>query len=236
MSSYPGIGRALLQLVVSPRRLFDSLREDPRILAPLLILAVSFVVLAQATFSGPFLADVSESLENAQMSAAQRASVLEKMGGTLGRLMALGPMVLSVVITLLVALWLKILLALVQSYFPSPPTRFRSLFSLTAHVWLVSAIEFAFKLPLMLAKGTLYVYTSAALLLPGEASRTTLFRLLDEIDLFKIWIGVLLVIGLESIAGQPRPRAIALVAFSWALLLAGKLAFSSVFTPNVRVG
>lgn len=236
MSSYPGIGRALLQLVVSPRRLFDSLREDPRVLAPLLLLAVAFFILAQASFSGPFLAEVRTSLESTEMSPAQRAAILEKMGGTVGRVLALGPMVLSVAITLLVALWLKILLALVRSYFPGPATRFRSLFSLTAHVWIVSAIEFAFKLPLMVAKGTLYIYTSAALLLPGEASRTTLFRLLDEIDLFKIWIGVLLVIGLEAIAGQPRPRAIALVATSWVLLVVGKLAFSSVFTPNVRVG
>jgi hypothetical protein len=234
--SYPGIGRALVQLVASPRRLFETLREDPRILQPLALLALSLALLAQACFSGPFLNDVRAAFERADMPSEQRVVVMEQMGGTVGRLTALVPAVAAVAICVLLAVFFWLLFTGARSLSAGPAPRFRALLSVLAHVGLIDAIGFLFKLPLMLAKGTLHVYSSAALLLSPDASETRLFKLLDSLDIFSIWKLWLLTAGFTIVTSRRASEVAAVVWGSWALYVLGKIAFSGIFSQNVRVG
>ena len=233
---YPGIGRAVIQLLLSPTRLFESLRENPRVLAPFLLLALSIAVLAQVSFSGPFLNDVRATFENAQMSSEQRALVMEKMDGMMGRLTALIPSVVALLMSVVLAAVFLLLFALLRLVSPGPAPRFRCLVSVLAHVGLIDALAFLVKLPLMFAKGTFHVYSSAALLLSSDASETRLFKLLDSLDIFSLWKLGLLTVGLAIVAGRRRGEAAIVVWGSWAVYVLCKVALSGLLSPNVRVG
>lgn len=236
MPPYPGIGRAVLYLVLSPTRLFESLRENPRVLAALVLIGLSVAVLAQATFSGPFLNDIRATFDAAEMPPAQRAIVMEKMSGTMGRLSALIPAVVAVLIPVVLAAVYQLLFSLLRLASPGPTPRFRSSLSVFAHVGLIDSIAFLFKLPLMLAKGTFHVYSSPALALPSDASDTRLFKFLDSFDIFSLWKLWLLTLGFAIISGRRKGEIAALVWGSWAVYVLGKVAFSGLLAPNVRVG
>jgi len=233
---YPGIGRAVLQLVFSPTRLFESLRENPRVRAPLVVLALSVAVLAQAAFSGPFLNDIRATFDTANVPAEQRAIVMEKMGGTVGRLTALIPAVASVVVAVALAALFQLLFALLRVASPGPSPTYRASLSVFAHAGLIDAISFLFKLPLMFAKGTFQVLSSAALVLPSDASETRLFKLLDSFDIFSLWKLWLLTLGFAIVSGRRKAEIAVLVWGSWAVYVLGKVALSGFLTPNVRVG
>ncbi len=236
MPPYPGIGRAVLQLVFSPTRLFESLRESPRVRAPLIVLALSIAVLAQAAFSGPFLNDIRATFDAADVPPEQRVIVMEKMGGMLGRLTALVPAVLSVVMAVALAALFQLLFVVLRVVSRGPSPTYRSSLSVFAHAGLIDAISFLFKLPLMFAKGTFQVLSSAALVLPSDASDTRLFKFLDSFDIFSLWKLWLLTLGFAIVSGRSKGQVALLVWGSWGVYVLGKVALSGLLSPNVRVG
>jgi hypothetical protein len=76
---------------------------------------------------------------------------------------------------------------------------FKQMFSLVSWGGLINLPELIIKLPVMLAKGTLYVTTSLAIFLSNSESKTLFYNLLDALDIFSIWKIIVFSIGFAII-------------------------------------
>lgn len=244
-SRYPGVWRALVQIIASPSKLFAALRDDPRALRIILLITFALLVLALLLLKnpltgepGPLLQDIYARFDDSEMAPEQQATVERMMGGTLGYITSLTVPVAAVVSIFVVTLVLLIEIRLLRAF--DPPVRGepenasrierKRLLAVVAHASLIDLYELLFKLPLYFAKGSLKVFTSLAILLPEEASDSRLFKLLDSFDVFTAWKLALLVLGLSIVAGRARRQAVLLVIVPWLLWVAGSVAFHDLFT------
>jgi hypothetical protein len=212
------------------------LTQAPRTLAPLLVVGLGTALLSLAVVRGPLVSDIRAELEEARMPAEQRVVILEKMGGSWGYASAMIPPVGSVALVFVAAGVLGALLAVARAVRPGPRVPYRTLVSVTAHVWLIDLLEFALKLPLMLAKGTLHVYSSLALLLPEDAADTRLFDLLNAVDAFTIWKLTLFTIAIAIVAGRTRAEAALVAWLPWGAFVLLKVALHGLLARGVAVG
>lgn len=77
--------------------------------------------------------------------------------------------------------------------------KYKEVFAMYAWGGLIGIIETAVKLPLMLQRGTLEVYTSPAVLMDADKSNTVLFQILNAFDIFTIWKLVVWSVGFSVV-------------------------------------
>ena len=99
----------------------------------------------------------------------------------------------------------------------SSPTRFPAVLGVVSLAALPAALREIVRTPLQHAKGSLDVYFGPAAFV-GH-TRTTGAQALAMLDLFDIWILVLLVMGLAEVGHVPRARAATLVLPLWFVLV-----------------
>jgi hypothetical protein len=110
---------------------------------------------------------------------------------------------------------------------------FKRMFAWMAAVGLISALGMLVKLPIALAKGSIDVRTSLALLAPSVGIQTPLGVLLNSFDIFSIWAVVAAVIGFAVLTGFNNKKSGYIVAGLWllyVLILVGVTALSARLT------
>jgi hypothetical protein len=101
---------------------------------------------------------------------------------------------------------------------------FGHLFYATSFIFLVTVPERLMVAVLMHIKGSYNVYLGPAALMNGEGDGSVLFRALERLDIFSIWMAVLMVIALPIMTGISKRRAAVTVGCIWAAwLLLGML-------------
>ena len=80
-------------------------------------------------------------------------------------------------------------------------TNFSRVISLCAFCSLVAIPEALVRTPLVLAKGTMHIQTSAALLIPNSWQGSALHELSDKLDVFLMWKVILLALGIQAVFG-----------------------------------
>ncbi|MFO7769349.1 MAG: Yip1 family protein [bacterium] len=221
----------LVYIFTEPERVFRAVRRRPAWL-PAFFLVLLFAVLSiQATY--PLVAETQREaiLSRSDLTAeeAQRAvESIEMFEGPAGRLI----MTLTVVISTTVS-FLVIAGALLfgGNFLLGGETGFKTVMGLTAYAWIPYSIGKAVvQVPLVLAKGSLAVSTSLNVLLPPDRWSSPLGIVLGSVDIFAIWMIVLVTIGMSTVYGFSRRRSAGLVVGLYAasvLLFAGLSALTS---------
>jgi hypothetical protein len=90
---------------------------------------------------------------------------------------------------------------------------------LAVYAWgsLVYIPEAIIKIPLMLQKGSIHVYTSLAVLFDNSASETVLFKIANAFDIFSIWRIVLWIMGISIVYKFSKGKA-TFVVVTWHLI------------------
>ncbi len=92
---------------------------------------------------------------------------------------------------------------------------------------LIFLVRDALRLPLMMSKETLYVFTSPAAFI--DPNNRLLLTVLDRFDLFALFRLVLLTFGLASVSGLPPARTVVPVIVIW--VLTGLLVVGFMLSP-----
>jgi len=99
--------------------------------------------------------------------------------------------------------------------------KYGQLLNITAWAFMINILETIIKIPLMLSKWSLEVFTGLGVLGIGEKG-TFINSLLAGIDIFAIWRIVLIAIGMGIIYNkQTRPYAVGMLIAWFALKLIG---------------
>lgn len=221
-----GFFQRVAGVVVSPGRVMEDLKAKPRLLFPLILMAV--VQLAVYLIRLPLWQD---SLRKAIISASDLTESLTgiEMTPELIEQSLSQSLVQSVIVTPLTALfgWLFITVVLfVIVKIAGRPGKFKQYLSVAGYAYVITALYLLIVLGVSYFTGSLHTempLTSIANVFGEEMQGSFVFGMLRGLDVFKIWYYAVIAIGLQTVSGLKKPTAYGIVAaiFIIGLLFAG---------------
>lgn len=188
----PTLPTRVVQLFVSPAKLFDGLRDRPAWLGALgLLVALGGL--------GAYLLP-TELMEQAMLAQAppdatpeqieQMEQVASAAAWTKYLVVLFWPIGAAIVAGLLITLY---------NFAFGGTASYRQLFASTIHAFLIPAIGGLLTLPLMLQTGDIQTALALHLLVPGIETDTFLYRLLQGLNVFGLWCSVVLGVAVSRI-------------------------------------
>lgn len=212
----PNLAVRVWELLVSPGRLFERLRERPAWIGALgLVVGVAVV----STWLMP--EELLRSAVTANMPAdaspdqVETAAGFARISGYVGSVIG-PPLTVAAVAGLLIFVFNVVL---------GGAARFRQLFSVTAHAMMLPTLGGLLVLPLMIESGDPQTALALHLLVPG-LEEGFLYRFLHGLNVFGLWTAVLLGLAVDRLYPRRSFRASAAVVLGlylatkvlWALL------------------
>ena len=193
-------------ILVSPRAVLESVRERPRLLGAVLVLAVLYLA-AGILLTGPSTNDQLDQLSRGGGSmSAEELEAAQARVASISRFAVPASAVTFGLAAVFVAAGVLMLLANVAL---GGNCTFKAMAAATALTSMVGIPASLVRIPLSMAKGTTQVATSLAAVLPPDAQETLLYRVLNQLDVFGLW-GLALNILAVSIVGRVPMRGAAI--------------------------
>lgn len=191
--------KVIIDLFLSPTKAFQSLKSKPR-------WAIPFILCLVCTFL---------------MLAAKDNPTWEKYK-MIPEFITVQQFLLASIIVLLshavdvfgsaLFIWLGLQL------YPAK-TNYIKILSVVSFSFLILIPETIMKLPMIFAKGTSKVYLSPVLLLPSEWNDSPLFYLMENLDIFTIWIVILIAIGIPLATEITKKQSMITVGYLFGVWL-----------------
>ncbi len=221
----------LLAVFTEPERLFGDLARRPRSLLALLVVILVAVGTTQAIH--PLVLDMQREAMTANpdlspQQVEQARQGMRFMEGAFGRVLTgAGALIMSLLTVLVIAAFLLF----GGNFLMGGESDFKTLFAVICHVQLVSVVQAVVTVPLMLAKGSMLVSTSLAVLLPPEQWARPMGVLVGGLtDLFTIWMVVLTVVGVSIVYRWNRGKAAGLVVGLYLFGLVVRIVLAALFS------
>lgn len=220
----------LTAVFTAPAELFTDLARRPRSALALLVLLLVAVGTTQAIH--PLVVETQREAVTADPDLSPQQVERARQGmrfmeGAFGRVLTgVGALLATLFNVLIVALFL----IFGGNFLLGGESDFKTLFALTCHVQLVGVVRAVLTVPLMLAKGSMLVSTSLAVLLPPEQWTRPLGILLGGLtDVFTIWMVVLTVMGVAAVYRWEKRKAAGLVVGLYLVGLALRMVLAVFF-------
>lgn len=218
----------IINTYIAPSKVFESVKdfEWKKALVPLLILValgvISYWVIQDLVAEVQYDAGLERIENSSRIPDDQKEEIIAKMESQMDsgpqKIIAWvasglgGP--ISVFFMALIAL-------LVGNTFMGGSAKYGQLLNVTAWAFMVNILESIVKIPLMLSKWSIEVYTGLGVLGIGEKG-TFIHSLLAGIDIFAIWRIVLIAIGMGIIYNKKtQPYAVGMLIAWFVLKLIG---------------
>lgn len=225
----------ILNVFIAPSKVFDSVKEFDwkKAFVPLLILAVLGVV--SYFFMKDMLMDYQydaglEKIENmSRLSDEQKQEAIARMDSQMeGGVQGIIGWVASAIGGPITVFFMALIALVVGNTLMGGGAKYGQLLNITAWTFMVNILEMIVKIPLMLSKWTVEVFTGLGVLGIGE-SGSFINSLLAGIDIFAIWRIILIAIGMGVIYNKKtQPYAVGMLIAWFILKLIGAGA-SSIF-------
>lgn len=224
-----GIGKRLMNIYLSPVEFFNNLKDHPTWLVPYILTILVAIFFALSTkdimlnFQKEAIYNSSRIPEEFKDKAVER---MENKTETRRYIETIGGTTVSLTVILLVAagaFWIM------GNFILGGKASYKQMVSMYSWVGMISLLESLIKLPLVLAKNSIHVYTSLAIFMDPSKFKTPLFMLLNAFDIFTIWRIALWTIGFSIIYKFTRGKALTGVLVLYALYLAGAIALANIF-------
>ena len=214
--------RVIWDTIFNPARAFGSLRNKPRWLIPYLI-SILVVFTSLALTSNIKMEDIKSDIRSSQN--LNQAEIDRRVGnidaqGTPG---ISWPMIRLAIMAVTAIQTIKLfgitLIFWLAFHLVKPQISFKRMLAVGSFSLLVLIPEALIKIPLILAKGTTYIYLGPAVLVPEEWKYSPLFNLLNKLDIFSIWMAILMIIGVSIILDISKRKAAITVGYIWGIWL-----------------
>jgi hypothetical protein len=217
----------------APSKVFESVKDFDwkKALIPLLILAVlgviSFWAIQDLVTEVQYDTTVERIENSSRIDDAQKEEIIanmeEKMDGA-----QITSWVASALGGPITVFFMALIALLVGNTIMGGSAKFGQLVNITAWAYMINILESLVKIPLMLNKWTLEVYTGLGVLGIGEKG-SFINSLLASIDIFAIWRIVLIAIGMGIIYNKKTKPYLVAMLIAWVVLRIIGAGFSSFF-------
>lgn len=228
-----GVGSWIMGVFMDPRSTFSRILEtverphpkDPsktkdmsKWLIPVIITAIVGVGISLYTvpnFVAPMQADaIRESVAERGGTVEQAEQAIQMSGAMMMPMAIVGAIIGTFVIVFAVAGVMHLLMKAVGG-----KGRFRNARAVVAWSMLVSTLGSLIKLPLMMAKDSMFVETSPTLFFRSLEPSDRMYKFLSSFDIFTIWWIVLLVVGLAIGYRTSTSKSAIAVVVLWILIM-----------------
>ena len=223
----------VINVYIAPDKVFKAVKDFnfKKALIPLLILAVvgviSFWAIQDLATEVGYDAAVERIESSSRIADDQKEEIIAKMDEKMA-----GPQITGWIFSFLgnpIAVFFMALVALiVGNTFMGGSAKYGQLVNITAWAYMVAILEAIVKIPLMLSKWSLEVYTGLGVLGIGEKG-SFINSLFAGIDIFAIWRIVLIAIGMGIIYNKKTKPYIVAMLGAWFVLRLIGAGFSSFF-------
>nr|MBN2277576.1 YIP1 family protein [candidate division Zixibacteria bacterium] len=219
----------------APFKAFKALEHKPRWLIPYII-SIVVVFTSLALTGGTKMEDIKADLRSdpslTQPEVERRIANIDaqKTQGISWAHIRLGVVAVTVIQTIkLFGLALIFWLAL---HLVKTSISFKKTLAVCSFAFLILIPEALIKIPLILVKGTTYIYLGPAILLPGEWKYSPLFNLFEKLDVFSIWMAIILIIGFSVLLNISRRKSAITVGYLWGIWLLIGMFFGNLIQIN----
>ena len=221
----------VINMYLAPNKVFEAVKnfDFKKALTPLLILAVLGVlsywaIQDLATETG--YSTAVERIENSSRIADdQKEEIITKMEEKMD-----GPQVTAWIASAfggpVIVFFMALIALLVGNTFMGGSAKYGQLLNITAWAYMINILESIVKIPLMLSKWSLEVYTGLGVLGIGEKG-SFINSLFAGFDIFAIWRVVLIAIGMGIIYNKKTKPYIVAMLIAWFVLRLIGAGFSS---------
>jgi hypothetical protein len=217
-------------IFTSPSRVFKYLSQYPTWLAPTLLM------LLVALVSGYFVRDLGMQaqkeriMRSEKITEEQKELFLDRMEEQAGSPMQIVMMVVGVIVYIFASYVIVAgLFLFTGNVILGGSASFKQMLSVYAWGSLVGIPEAIIKVPLSLAKNSIHVYTSLAILFDTSQANTTLFKIANAVDIFAIWRVALWAIGFGIMYKFSQGKSYGVVIGWYVIWVVVSIAFSSLF-------
>ncbi len=225
----------MIDIFSAPSRAFENLVIKPRWLLPFIICTLTMIFFTISTYDYK-LEDIKQDLLSNQTldeGEIQRrvANIEMQKGGNLSNmhipsfLFGVGFITLGQAVSLF-GLALIIWLAL---HLYQPKVSYKSILAVCSFSYLVLLPEAVLKIPLIFLKGTMKIYLGLAAFLPVKWETSPLFNLFEKIDLFSIWMIILLIIGITIVTRISKKKAVITIGYLYGIWLLFSMMVGDIF-------
>ena len=209
-------------IFLDPERTFISLDKKPDFYVPLVILAVFatvFTYFAMPVISQFHMDEMIKRTAESDISPEQLQRIADA-GRTFG-------LISPPIFVFIGALIISGLLLFAGNIIIGGNQKFVKVLSIYSYTALIGVIAYAVKLPLILSKNTLEVYTSPALFFPASAKDTMAFKIAALLDLFTIWQIIVISIGMAVIYKITFQKSASVIGTMFVIYAAVAIIFGS---------
>jgi hypothetical protein len=223
-----GFWGKLGNIFASPRKTFESIDRKPTWVVPLIILILLTIISTQITF--PIIMDTQlENLRSNPNIPPERLEVIENQFAENVNTQRLITLASQIIVTPLLFLALAGIFYLVGTVILGGDTTYKKVLSVLSWSMCIFILSKIVTFPLIIAKGSMSVSLSLALLLPADSIGTRLYTFLSNFDFFVIWFLAVFATGFGIIYRFTNAKAYTAVGILWAILIVVSVALSGVF-------
>jgi hypothetical protein len=217
-------------IFTSPSKVFKNLAIYPAWLAPTLLILVFSLI------SGYLMRDLGMQAQKDRIIRSERIPedrkelILDRMEEQSGSPMQVVMMVVGVVVFIFASYAVVAALFLFTgNVILGGSANFKQMLSVYAWGSLVGIPEAIIKIPLALAKNSIHVYSSLAILFDTSEADTTLFKIANAVDIFALWRVALWAIGFGIVYKFSQGKSYAAIISWYVIWIIVSIAFSSLF-------
>jgi hypothetical protein len=213
----------MVGVFTSPQQAFSKFDKAPRILIPLVVYLVLTVV--SASFSSKYGA-----MAQYDMFAQHGSLPAQAMDRMQQKVMESGGIVDGLIggaVTLLPLIIFSLFAWGIGNFIFGGQTTFKKIFGVSLLGSLIVAIGNLIKLPLMIARESMYVSLGPAALFPDKDFTSLLYSFLYYLDLFSIWSLIVTGFGFAAIYRFSTGRGMAISIIATLLIMIGSLGLTA---------
>ena len=223
----------VINTYLAPSKVFEAVKDFnfKKALTPLLILAVvgviSFWAIQDLATEIGYDAAIEKIENSSRIPDDQKEEIIanmeEKMDGA-----QITSWIMSALGGPITVFFMALIALLVGNTIMGGSAKYGQLVNITAWAYMINILELLVKIPLMLNKWTLEVFTGLGVLGIGEKG-SFINSLLAGIDIFAIWRIVLIAIGMGIIYNKKTKPYLVAMLVAWVVLRVIGAGFSSFF-------
>lgn len=209
-------------IFLDPHRTFISLDKKPDFIVPLIIVAVFATIFTY--FAMPVIFELQ--MEEMVRQAAENDIPLERIEklANAGKIFGL---ISPPIFVFIGSMIISGILLFAGNIIIGGTQKFNKVLSIYCYSSLIGVISYIVKLPLIISKNSLEVYTSPALFFPTSAKETALFKVAAHLDIFTIWQLIVISIGMGIIYKITLQKSISTIGTMYVVYAAVSIIFGS---------
>ncbi|MFQ6008698.1 MAG: YIP1 family protein [Candidatus Zixiibacteriota bacterium] len=213
--------RGLVEVFYKPAVFFEVLKEKPKIIVPYIVYAI--ILLA-------FFVPTTDIIYDMQVNSPQFQERMQDqpLPPQAQQMMRYSIMIGGPITLLLVPLLAAVFAVFWGNFVFAGKARFKQLLSVMLYGEIIYGLGMLVILPMVLAKKSILVSLSLAVLAAGQGADSILYLALSKIDLFLIWEIIAIGIGLSIVYGVPRNRGYTLSVLSMGMISILHVVFSAI--------